>query len=273
LKRVTAQPADLADARWRRRAQLAAALAIVTAALTSLAVPGGANQSAPRQVAVEDLGESHLQIFMRVKATQEQITNVRKILRIARGTVNEFAYLDKQDAYKEFKRLFRDSPDLVKNVDRSVLPVSFKVNLQKPVEHNGREVLSRVENLLGVDEVKSSVPALRSQLVADQEAKDVKCGHEPNLELEVFLNVSATPDDERRVQDALQALPGVTGVHFISHDEALVIYQCVFAGDPTLAKVQASDLPASFEITLAPSTDKTALKHTIEAIPGVDDVE
>jgi cell division protein FtsX len=251
-------------------------LVIVTAALIASPVPGEASESTPRQVAVADLGKSHLQIFMTVKATQEQITNVRKILRNERTTVHEFAYLDKQDAYKEFKRLFRNDPDLVKNVDRSVLPVSFKVNLKTPVERNGREVLSRVEHLAGVDVVKSSVPALKSQLAAEQEAIDVKCGNDPNrgleVPLEVFLNVSATPDDERRVQDALQALPGITGIRFISHDEALVIYRCELAGDPNVAKTQASDLPASFRITVAPGTNTSALLRTIKVIPGVDKV-
>jgi len=71
-----------------------------------------------------------LEIFMNVKATKQQIDAVQKNLEDdsgSNGTVKSFRHLNKQDAYEEFKRIFRREPDLVSTITAVDLPESFRV--------------------------------------------------------------------------------------------------------------------------------------------------
>src|SRR5262245_8177098 len=71
-----------------------------------------------------------LEIFMNVNATKQQIDGVGRNLRAAMGkggNVRSFRYLDKNDAYAEFKRIFRRDPDLVSSITADALPESFRV--------------------------------------------------------------------------------------------------------------------------------------------------
>src|SRR6476646_515298 len=67
-----------------------------------------------------------LEIFMQVKATHEQTTNVDSMLHND-PNVESFQFLDHAEAYKEFSRLFQDQKTLVEaeNPDGSGLPESF----------------------------------------------------------------------------------------------------------------------------------------------------
>ena len=67
-----------------------------------------------------------LEVFMNVEATDGQITDVRNELSDM-PTVKSFKFLDHTAAYNEFKRIFRDSPDLVKNVTPEALPTSYRI--------------------------------------------------------------------------------------------------------------------------------------------------
>jgi len=71
-----------------------------------------------------------LEIFMNVKATKQQIDAVQKNLEQDAkpgGTVKSFRHLNKQDAFEEFKRIFRREPDLVNTITAADLPESFRV--------------------------------------------------------------------------------------------------------------------------------------------------
>ena len=56
----------------------------------------------------------------------KQITDLRKQLE-ADKQIKSIRYLNKDAAYAEFKRIFRNDPDLVSNVDAASLPVSFRI--------------------------------------------------------------------------------------------------------------------------------------------------
>ncbi|MDQ1519300.1 MAG: cell division transport system permease protein, partial [Actinomycetota bacterium] len=56
-----------------------------------------------------------LEVFMNVKATDGQITDVRNELRDL-PTVKRSRYHNHADAYNEFKRIFKDNPALWQNV-------------------------------------------------------------------------------------------------------------------------------------------------------------
>lgn len=82
------------------------------------------------------------------------------------GLVQEYEFKSKAEAYREFQELFKNSPDLVDNVDKKRLPANFGVKLvdmkdvdkfigkyekDKSVERvlNQRDTLEKVFNLLG----------------------------------------------------------------------------------------------------------------------------
>ena len=73
-----------------------------------------------------------LEIFMQVKASDRQIHTVRAALEAdmkggAKAEVKSFRFFDKQDALKEFRKLFADEPVLVENTTAEALPTSFRV--------------------------------------------------------------------------------------------------------------------------------------------------
>jgi len=75
-----------------------------------------------------------LEIFMTVKAAPDQISGVRQALDAEKkpgGNVKSYTHLTKDDAYKEFKRIFRRNPDLVSSIRAQDLPESFRVVPQK----------------------------------------------------------------------------------------------------------------------------------------------
>jgi cell division transport system permease protein len=58
-----------------------------------------------------------LEIFMEVDAGEKQIEDVRSQLE-ADDDVRNFKFLTKEDAYNEFKRIFRDQPALIESRSR-----------------------------------------------------------------------------------------------------------------------------------------------------------
>lgn len=70
--------------------------------------------------------------------------------------VQKVYFESSQQAYQNYKKLFKNSPDLVKNVDPASLPQSFRVKLRNPNEIGS--IIARFSNQPGV------------QLVQDQRA-------------------------------------------------------------------------------------------------------
>ena len=67
-----------------------------------------------------------LEVFMTVKATDQQIAGVEQALKDD-VNVKSFRHLTKADADSEFKRIFRRNPDLVNSIRAQDLPESFRV--------------------------------------------------------------------------------------------------------------------------------------------------
>ena len=65
-----------------------------------------------------------LEIFMNVNATQTQIGDMRQALN-GEPHVKHEQYLNHAAAYREFKRIFHDNPDLIKNIGPEDLPIVF----------------------------------------------------------------------------------------------------------------------------------------------------
>jgi cell division transport system permease protein len=104
-----------------------------------------------------------LEIFMNVKATDGEVNALNRALRDDRD-VRSFRFLTKEDAYKEFTRLFHDQPDLVQTTDASALPSSFRV---APAKAELTEtVAARYSAQPGVDEVKTASKEVKKLLSA-----------------------------------------------------------------------------------------------------------
>ena len=69
----------------------------------------------------------------------------------ASPVVEKVYYESKADAYKHFVQLFKDSPDLTKNVSPDALPPSFRVKLKDPKKFD--VIQSEFQDMPGVDAV------------------------------------------------------------------------------------------------------------------------
>ncbi|MBJ7282334.1 MAG: ABC transporter permease [Acidimicrobiia bacterium] len=104
-----------------------------------------------------------LEVFMNVDATDAQIAAVQRQL-VNDPEVRDFRYLTKDDALTEFRRLFKDQPDLVNSVDAAALPSSFRV---APIKAElTKTVADRFQSQPGVDEVKTAEKQVRQLLSA-----------------------------------------------------------------------------------------------------------
>jgi hypothetical protein len=113
--------------------------------------------------------DADVEVFFTLGATQAQIARVRDALRQERGAAS-VRFLDHDDAYEEFKRIFRDSPDLVHSVSPEVLPQSYRVDLSDPSD--GAAMADRLQALPGIDKVIVADPVRRTT-IAPLRALDV----------------------------------------------------------------------------------------------------
>jgi cell division transport system permease protein len=104
-----------------------------------------------------------LEVFMNVRATQGQIESLNRALRND-NDVRSFRYLNKEDAYEEFKRLFSDQPDLVATTDADALPASYRVAPDRA--ELTQTVADRYQTRPGVDEVKTAQKEVKKLLSA-----------------------------------------------------------------------------------------------------------
>jgi cell division transport system permease protein len=99
-------------------------------------------------------------VFMNPEAPQDQIDALRNDLN-NNPQIENAAYVNKAQAYDEFKELFRDSPEMVEAVDEEVLPTSFRV---EPVDKSA-DVISALtdsyKDRVGVREVVSATDTIR----------------------------------------------------------------------------------------------------------------
>jgi cell division transport system permease protein len=67
-------------------------------------------------------------VYMHPHATPDQIDGARVQLGRLPG-IRGIAFVDHQQAYDEFKELFRDSPEMIHSVNPEALPTSFRVDV------------------------------------------------------------------------------------------------------------------------------------------------
>jgi cell division transport system permease protein len=91
-----------------------------------------------------------LEIFLKNPIPDTQVADVREALANS-PDVKNFSYLNHDDAYAEFKRIFRDQPALVESTTPADLPTSFRV---APREAELTEqIATQFETFTGVEDV------------------------------------------------------------------------------------------------------------------------
>jgi len=146
--------------------------------------------------------EADITVFMQLApsgpASQAEIDAVRRLIHRS-ADVRRFTFVDRAAAYREFRKAFRDQPDLVNSVDRSSLPVSFRVVLHRCDAQAG--LIALLGQQPGVD--RSIVGRGLSHAAAERVGyrrtvpptlQDTRCGyHQPRGTPGASLTITALP--------------------------------------------------------------------------------
>ncbi len=119
-------------------------------------------------------GNTGVEIFMRTDATELQKDDVQSALTkdsAPDGSVKSWRFLSHEDALVEFKRLFRDDPEIANSVtDATTLPESYKVRVRDASDVDA--VIDEYHIKAGVDaivtpreEIKRRLDSLQKQRV------------------------------------------------------------------------------------------------------------
>jgi cell division transport system permease protein len=111
-----------------------------------------------RLLAGEWASKVEVSVFLRDDASPEQIQALQtKISELPE--VETYYFETKQQAYEQFKRIFRDSPSLVNNVDAESLPQSFRIKLVDPEQF--AVIRARLTGEPAIDEIKDEQAVLK----------------------------------------------------------------------------------------------------------------
>jgi cell division transport system permease protein len=103
-------------------------------------------------------GNIDVQVYLTPDVTQPERDAIRTTL-VQLPLVESVHYVSQEQAFERAKVLFKDTPDLLKNVTKTTLPESYLVKLHDPRKFG--VVSSAVQNLPGVDEVATGVAVLK----------------------------------------------------------------------------------------------------------------
>ena len=153
----------------RRNLTMTIALIITTA--LSLALVGAALLMRTQVGNLKDFwyGKIEVSIFLcdqisdtaqcnKTNVSEDQRNAIQTAL-YANPVVQKVYYESKQDAYKHFLDLFKNSPDLTRNVSPDALPPSFRVKLKDPKRFD--VIQSEFQDMPGVDQVADQGKGLK----------------------------------------------------------------------------------------------------------------
>src|SRR3712207_6061285 len=89
-------------------------------------------------------------IFLKADVTEEQRNALSTELK-SDPLVQTVIYESREEAYANFRQLYRDAPDLVESVKPDTLPESFRVKLRDPEKF--KEISDRYRDRAGIDDI------------------------------------------------------------------------------------------------------------------------
>ncbi|MGZ4803295.1 MAG: permease-like cell division protein FtsX [Acidimicrobiia bacterium] len=229
----------------------------------------GGSSSPQHATEVRVIRNPDIEVFMTVAATAGESQAVRKLIRRSR-LVRSYAYLSHGDAYKEFRRLYADQPDLIKTTTADQLPTSFRITLTKGAKP--KHLNDTLGHLTGVDEVKYSDPDDPLTKIIRHACRALD--KHPLVDAEVFMKVGAAASDITGVRAALLHSRSVRTIQFNSVNDAYREFRRLFAAQPKLtASMTPEELPASFRVDLRKGATAKQLSRDVRRLPGVDTVQ
>ncbi|SCF35061.1 cell division protein FtsX [Micromonospora matsumotoense] len=132
---------------WRNVTMTVAMIITMAVSLTML----GASGLMYKQVGdMKDLYYKNVEvsIFLKTDVTEQQRTDLDAKLK-GDPLVKEVLYVNKDEAYKTFKEMYQDAPDLVNVVKPDLLPESFRLKLVNPEQY--KNIYDQYQGTEGVD--------------------------------------------------------------------------------------------------------------------------
>lgn len=259
------------------------AAVVFVAAGAVLMSGGGVAAARPNASEVPTIADPDGEIFMKVHATPAQIAAVRTRV-LHSKLVRRFAFLSKQDAMREFRKIYGDNERLMAQTSAEMLPTSFVLTFAKGVKATA--IKHSFEGGRGVDEVRSR----RNNGLSDDDRDRFERGcaflrRNPDAgDVEIFMTVGASAAQTDAVRDSLAQNPDVKSFTSVSHRAALREFRKTFADKPKLLRgMTSADLPTSFRVRLTRGGDDVFLGvvpqgsptdlfiDAANALPGVDE--
>lgn len=100
-------------------------------------------------------------VFLRDEITPDQTKELGAAI-AGMPEVSKVYYESKEQAYQNYKKMFRDTPAIWQNVDPNALPASYRIKLRNP--NNAEYVSTRLQGRPGVDEVQFGGQAVKRLL-------------------------------------------------------------------------------------------------------------
>lgn len=106
-------------------------------------------------------GKVELSVFLRDGITPDQQRSLEAAIR-GMPEVQKVYFESKQQAFEQYKRMFKDSPAITENVDPNALPASFRIKLKDA--NQAQAAASKLQGRPGVDEVQFGGEAMKRLL-------------------------------------------------------------------------------------------------------------
>ncbi len=127
-------------------------IAMIITMAVSLFMLGGSGLLYQKVGDMKDLYYENVEvsIFLKTDVSEQQRTDLDTKLK-SDPLVKEVTYVDKQQAYERFQKMYADAPDLVSAVKPDQLPESFRLKLQNPEQY--KNIYDQYKDTEGVDEI------------------------------------------------------------------------------------------------------------------------
>jgi cell division protein FtsX len=201
-------------------------------------------------------------IYMDVDISDEQRRALESTLD-QDPAIKSFEYLDRAAAYEEFQILFKDSPEMLEDVDPEALPTSFKLVPEDPSPESVLQIKESYEDEPGVLKV--------STRAGIREPDDTPSWQE-DVRAIVFLDPDVSEEQRRALEATLEADPAIKSFVYLDKAAAEEEFERLFKESPEFTEgVDPAELPTSFHLVPEDASFESVLriKASYEDEPGV----
>ncbi|MEU3452799.1 permease-like cell division protein FtsX [Micromonospora sp. NPDC006766] len=134
---------------WRN---VTMSIAMIITMAVSLFMLGGSGLLYQKVGDMKDLYYENVEvsIFLKTDVTAQQRTELDTKLN-SDALIKQVTYVDKQQAYERFKKMYADAPDLVNAVKPDQLPESYRLKLNNPEQY--KNIYDQYKDSEGVEEI------------------------------------------------------------------------------------------------------------------------